>query len=87
MHNSAEFEHQVQESILDAKEHLHDTNQFSSDIHYLKFSSYNPNIHGTYRKMLLANTENGTYKNKSMTWVKPGSLEPFSSHSMKSYDC
>lgn len=74
-----EFQRHVSESIEECKKHLHDTNMFSTDIHYLNFSSYNPNIHGTFRKVILANTKsNNVTKTKPMSWVKPGSLEPCS---------
>jgi len=78
--HTSEFHKHILESIEECKEHLHDANMFSTDIHYLNFSSYNPNIHGTFRKVILANAKpNSTLKTKPLSWVKPGSLDPFSS--------
>ncbi|EFX86300.1 hypothetical protein DAPPUDRAFT_313350 [Daphnia pulex] len=81
-HDLAEFQTRVTECIIECKDHLNDSNQFSTDAHYLRFSSYNPNIHGTFRKAVIANAKSsGTAAagNKSLSWVKPGSLQPCSS--------
>lgn len=77
----AEFQRQVIDSVEECKHHLHDANVFSSDPYYFNFSSYNPNIHGTFRKVVLANTKssNNTREAKPVSWVKAGSLEPCSS--------
>ena len=84
--HTSEFHKHILESIEECKEHLHDANMFSTDIHYLNFSSYNPNIHGTFRKVILANAKpNSTLKTKPLSWVKPGSLDPFSSERSWSY--
>jgi hypothetical protein len=79
-HDLAEFQTRVTECIIECKDQLNDSNPFSTDAHYLRFSSYNPNIHGTFRKAVIANAKSsGTTGNKSLSWVKPGSLQPCSS--------
>lgn len=83
-HDMAEFQRRATECILECKEHLNDPNQFSSDPHYLRFSQYNPNIHGTFRKAVIANAKANNLLNagagvKSLSWVKAGSLQPCAS--------
>lgn len=80
-HDRSEFQTRATECIMECKERLNDSNQYSSDPHYLRFSPYNPNIHGTFRKAVLANAKSSgsTSAGKSLSWVKPGSLQPCSS--------
>ncbi|XP_057364535.1 AKT-interacting protein-like [Daphnia carinata] len=80
-HDRSEFQARATECIMECKERLNDSNQYSSDPHYLRFSPYNPNIHGTFRKAVLANAKSSgsTTAGKSLSWVKPGSLQPCSS--------
>lgn len=82
-HDMAEFQRRVTETVAESKDHLNDSNQYSSDPHYLTFSPYNPNIHGTFRKAVLANAKavpSGPGSgSKSLSWVKSGSLQPCSS--------
>jgi len=78
LHNPAEFKTKVAECVEDSKLHLHDTSPYSNDPHYLRFSPYNPNIHGTFRKAILADNGNVSSGTKPLSWIKPGSLEPCS---------
>jgi len=76
--NPAAFRAKVAECIDESKRRLHDDSPFSNDPHYLRFSSYNPNIHGTFRKAILAEKSNSNASSKPLSWIKPGSLEPCS---------
>ena len=80
-HDMPEFQRRAAETVGECKEHLNDPNQYSSDPHYLRFSQYNPNIHGTFRKAIIANAKSSgpASGSKSLSWVKSGSLQPCSS--------
>lgn len=78
IHDITEYQIRVTECISNCKEQLNSPNQYSSDPHYLTFSEFNPNIHGTFRKAVLANAKTSNSSPKPLSWVKPGTLDPCS---------
>ncbi|XP_046990278.1 protein crossbronx homolog [Schistocerca americana] len=76
--NPTAFQERVQECVKESQAHVYDPPP-TDDLHYICFEPYDHEVHGPVRESIIRMKENNN-ENRSggLSWVQPGSLQPFS---------